>query len=109
MAQKRWLVCLDLDDTLIPNSYRYNSAIWECGLIISRALEHRSPYATDLMKLHYETDKAMVAEFGFSARRFPISWVRLYETLCERVKVAPDPHVRSRLYPYRRTFFARTF
>lgn len=93
-----WLLLLDLDDTCIPNSFRYNDATWKCGLIISQALGHRSPYAADVMKLHYEVDTAAVKQYGFSAERFPTTWVRVYDVLCERAGLAPDPKVRRLLY-----------
>lgn len=98
MLLKDWLLLLDLDDTCIPNSFRYNDATWKCGLIISQALGHRSPYAADVMKLHYEVDTAAVKQYGFSAERFPTTWVRVYDVLCERAGLAPDPAVQKSLY-----------
>lgn len=98
MLLKNWLLLLDLDDTCIPNSFRYNDATWKCGLIISQALGHRSPYASDVMKLHYEVDVAAVKQYGFSAERFPTTWQGVYDTLCGRAGVAPDPSIRKEIY-----------
>jgi len=90
-------ICLDLDDTLIPNSYRYNMPTWKCGLIITKALGVYSPYASELMKIQLEKDLAMVEEYGFDARRYPLSWVQTYEELCARNGLVPDPKVSKRL------------
>lgn len=102
-------VAFDLDDTLIPNSYKYNLAIWKCGLIITEALLHRCPYATELMKLQYETDTRLVKEAGFRADRFPTSWTDTYRGLCDRLGVAPDADVARRLYATAEEFRAGPF
>ncbi len=91
-------VAFDLDDTLIANSHKYNRAIWRCGQIITEALGPRCPYASELMKLHYELDTEMVKTWKFRADRFPTSWVRLYESLCARLGTGADPGVSGRLY-----------
>lgn len=91
-------LCFDLDDTLLANSYRYNAPIWRCGQIISEALGRHCPYATDLMKLHYDTDSEMVKTWNFRADRFPTSWVRVYEQLAARTGIDPDPEVSHCLY-----------
>lgn len=88
----------DLDDTLIPNAYSYNRPMWQCGLIISKALGYKSPYPVDLLKLHYEVDSGMVQSHGLSQDRFPESWVRTYEIVCERARVAPRANVKRLLH-----------
>lgn len=90
-------VCLDLDDTLIPNSFRYSEPTWKCGLIITQALGINGPYANELMKVQLETDRALVEKHGFAAMRFPQSWVLTYEEFCRRSDVTPDPKVVQKL------------
>src|SRR5687768_1727451 len=102
-------IAFDLDDTLIPNSYKYNQAIWKCGLIVSQALGYRCPYATDLMKMHYEHDLEMVKTWHFNAGRFPTSWVTLYENLTAQLGIEPDPVVIKRLYETAVEFCAPPF
>lgn len=95
---KKRKIAFDLDDTLIPNSYKYNLAIWKCGLIVSEALLWRCPYATELMKQHYDDDVALIKTYKFRADRFPTMWSRLYERLCQEAGVPVDPEVTKRLY-----------
>jgi FMN phosphatase YigB (HAD superfamily) len=90
-------ICYDLDDTLHPNSCKYNEPIWQCGLIISRALGYRSMYPVEALKLHYEIDSSMVKEFGFKVTRFPESWVKAYETIAEKAGVPARKDVAEKL------------
>lgn len=90
-------ICLDLDDTLIPNTYKYHEPIWRCGMIITRALGHLSVYPPELLKIHNEIDQGLVNEKGFSADRFPLSWVLTYERVAAVAGIDPDPAVAERL------------
>ena len=90
-------VCLDLDDTLIPNTYKYHGPILRCAMIVVRALKHKSMYPPDLLKLHLDIDQGLVAEKGFSTDRFPLSWVLTYERLAATAEVPIDPKVVERL------------
>lgn len=90
-------VCLDLDDTLIPNTYKYHGPILRCAMIVVRALGHKSMYPPDLLKLQLEIDQGLVAEKGFSTDRFPLSWVLTYERLAGLAETPVDPEVVERL------------
>ena len=99
-------VCLDLDDTVIPNTYKYHKPTWECGMIVEAALGLKSMYPPALLNYHAALDKAMVDEidpdtgrkFGFSQERFPKGWIRAYEQLAAKAGAAIDPKVSERLY-----------
>ena len=99
-------VCLDLDDTVIPNTHKYHRPIWECGMLIDEALGLKSVYPPDLLKIHLKVDMDMTGEtnpatgqpYGFSQDRFPKSWIRVYEMLAEKAGVPADPDVSRRLY-----------
>ncbi len=90
-------ICLDLDDTLIPNTYKYHGPILRCAMIVVRALGHRSVYPPELLKIQMEIDLGLVNEKGFSTDRFPLSWVLTYERLAGLAGVPIDPKVVERL------------
>lgn len=90
-------VCLDLDDTLIPNTYKYHAPILRCAMIVVRALKHRSKYPPDLLQMQLAIDQELVAEKGFSPDRFPLSWVLTYERLAALAGLPVDPKVVERL------------
>ncbi len=93
----RRIVCLDLDDTLIPNTCLYHGPTWKCGLIISKALGHKSPYPLEVLRLQYETDAGLVKTHGYGVDRYPKSWLRTYEILAERARVPVERSVAKRL------------
>ena len=65
MARRRWLILMDLDDTLMPTNYRYIEASWRCGMILSRALGFKSPYPLDIARMEFEIDRELGKEYGF--------------------------------------------
>jgi putative hydrolase of the HAD superfamily len=81
-------IVFDLDDTLIPNTWKYHGPTWECGRIIADALGWKSPLPVDVLKLQMEIDLELTKQMGFVTYRFPLSWVRTYEELCRRAEVA---------------------
>ena len=94
----KWVICLDLDDTLMPTNFRYHEASWKCGLIIARALGTANPSPLEIIKLQTKIDEELLSTYGFQIERFPQSWVRTYEQLCDKLGVAPNAKVSSRLY-----------
>jgi len=92
-----WDILLDLDDTLIPSSYKYGLASWRCGLIIAEALGERSPRPSTIIQLHDKIDSDMAKQFGVPLDRFPRSWVTTYETVCQQIGVRPKPSVKKLL------------
>lgn len=90
-------VCFDLDDTLIPNTYKYHAPILKCAMIVVRTLGHKSKYPPDLLQLQLGIDQELVAEKGFSTDRFPMSWVLTYERLAALAGMPVDPKVVERL------------
>ena len=90
-------ICFDLDDTLIPNSFLYDTAKWRCGSLIAKALGIRCPRASHLLTLMEETDRAAFQKFGLSADRFPASMVRAYETAAENAGMPVDPEIARRV------------
>ena len=90
-------VCFDLDDTLIPNTYKYHAPILKCAMIVVRTLGHKSKYPPELLKIQTDIDQELVAEKGFSTDRFPTSWVLTYERLATLAGLPVDPKVVEKL------------
>jgi putative hydrolase of the HAD superfamily len=91
------IVCVDLDDTLIPTAYRYNDAIAKCALLLTKAFGEKSLHPVELLARHRAIDEGLVSKYGYRADRFPTSWTTLYDALCKEAGIAPDPKLRARL------------
>ncbi|MFA6604168.1 MAG: HAD family hydrolase [Patescibacteria group bacterium] len=95
---EKWVICFDLDDTLLPTNFRYHEASWKCGLIIARALGTTSVSPLEIIQLQSRIDEELLSTYGFQIERFPQSWVRTYEYFCDRLGVEPNAAVSARLY-----------
>ena len=93
----KWLILVDLDDTLMPTNYRYHEASWRCGLIIQKALAGRSKRPMEVLELQREIDRGLFKEMGFLVSRFPRSWVLTYEQMCASAGVPVSAKVRQRI------------
>ena len=87
------VICFDLDDTIIATSHLYHQALWDCGVVIHRALGTRSPYPSAVLGLQHQIDRAMIERSGFTKDHFPISIVRTYEQLAKERGIAPSKDV----------------
>lgn len=94
-----WDIGLDLDDTCMPNSWRYSRADCRCAAIIVGALRELSPSPEELLKIEDEIDIGLAKEMSFTElNRFPKSWQMTYETACDRAGVKPEPAVLALLW-----------
>lgn len=92
------VVCMDLDDTLMPTNFRYHEASWRCGFIITKTLGAKSPRPNEVIKRQLEIDDALFKDHGFQVKRFPLSWVQTYEELAKKAGLAVDPAVSRRIF-----------
>lgn len=92
------ILLFDLDETLIPNSYKYHRQIWRCGMIIAEEFAEKSPNPLDVLKRHSEIDIGLVKSHGFLLDRFSLSWVETYEWFCKRFDRTPSKAVKDRLF-----------
>lgn len=91
---KTFTIIFDLDDTLIPSTYKYHGPMMACGLIISKALGIKSVRPRVVYEKYDEIDQALTRTHGFATNRFPEAWVHTYEyfslqaglTVCDKVK-----------------------
>ena len=97
MCDKKWLILLDLDDTLMPTNYRYHEAAWRCGLIIQKALAGRSRRPSEVLALQQAIDRSLFKDMGFLIKRYPLSWVTTYERLAAEAGMPVNPKVSKRL------------
>jgi len=95
---EKFTLCIDLDDTLIPNAYLYQVANWKCGAILSDAIAPFSMSAVDILRREDVIDIENSKRFGFSQRRFPYSWVQLYREIARELQLPVVPSVRRALY-----------
>jgi putative hydrolase of the HAD superfamily len=78
---RKWLLCFDLDDTLIPTCHRYYDVDWQVGSIITQALGPRAVSPAEVLKIKAEMDNLLFPELGFKVRRFQEAWVETYRRL----------------------------
>lgn len=97
MSRKKWQIIMDLDDTLMPTNEKYIRASCSCCLIVVRALGHRSPYPVEITQMEWDIDRELSKTHGFKIDRFPLSWVKTYERLCEQLGIEPSPKTSAQL------------
>jgi len=81
----------DLDDTLMWNNYNYDRAKIAFLEWLMKIFDRRVPSSTYILTLQEELDKKVGSEinpetgkqFGFTRQRFPTSFVRTYQALCD--------------------------
>jgi putative hydrolase of the HAD superfamily len=95
---QRWLIMIDLDDTLMPTNYRYHQAGMRAATIIQDALAHRSRRPIGVFELHRDIDRNLFKELHFQVSRFPSSWVETYEQLCREAGMPISEAVAKRIF-----------
>ena len=98
MDNTKWLIVIDLDDTLIPTNYRYHLASLRAALIIQNELAWKSRRPLEVLAFQRTVDQALFKEMGFLVERYPTSWVKTYEHLAKEVGVAVDPAISQKIY-----------
>lgn len=104
MADKVWV--FDLDGTLMDTLDLYRKPAEEAYMLIIKALGDESPSFAVIKQRHSELDKAMIYQkdpdtnkpYLYTKKRFPTSFVRIYELLCKEAKLEPRFSVMRRLY-----------
>lgn len=92
------LLLFDLDETLIPNSYKYSRQTWRCGTIIAEVFAKKGPHPLDVLKKQAEIDIDLVKSRGLLLDRFPLSWVDTYVWFCKELGLKPNKEVKDRLF-----------
>ncbi len=90
-------ICLDLDDTLLPNSFFYSMAIWRCGFEIGRKLREKAPHPLKLVQMQNKIDEDLVKRHGFGVNRFSLSWVETYKRLTAQADISFDKKFAQKL------------
>jgi FMN phosphatase YigB (HAD superfamily) len=102
----RKLIAWDLDDTLLFNVHDYAWAIMQVPLAIVEALGPMAPHVRIIVNMMAEIDKRRLREINpdtgelylYSMERFPGSCVRVYQEICAKAGIVPDPAVEEKLY-----------
>ncbi|MDE1855130.1 MAG: HAD family hydrolase [Candidatus Micrarchaeota archaeon] len=85
---------LDADDTLFPNTNRYEEAKVKMKAIFEK-VGFDPNYAVAKFE---EIDHNGVKKFGFSSKRFPTSMVDTYKQLCGERDMIPNPVIEKQLF-----------
>jgi putative hydrolase of the HAD superfamily len=76
----------DYDDTLAPNQQYYCYAQIRFAKYIIDKFNYRAPDVQSIINEEVEVDLKNVKTFGFSAKRFPNSFVETFKKICESRK-----------------------
>jgi|GEM_PF-2880233 len=83
-AQKL-IVCLDLDDTLIDDNYKFELTFCDCIKTILEAFETRPPQIDDVLQRARELDNYKLENWepkqAYSPARLHATWIETYESL----------------------------
>lgn len=92
------IVCFDLDDTLIDDSYKFEITFCDCIKTILLAFETRAPQIDEVLQLARKLDNDKMLnwppEKRYTPERLLSTWIETYEQLSEKYKVATKPHVK---------------
>jgi len=73
----------DYDDTLAPNHNDYSYAQLKFGRWVIKKLKNKAPDLQTIINLEVEIDRKLVKTMGFLMERFPTSFQKTYEIICE--------------------------
>lgn len=97
MTVHPWLLCIDLDDTLIVQGQWFVESSLRCATIIAAAFGRRTPYPLELFTRQHEIDQALIAERGMNVENFVEAWVHVYRAHCADQGVSAEAYVEERL------------
>ena len=93
---KQFCLCVDLDDTLIPNAYTYFQPQLEMAGLICWAFDYHSPNPTYIINRATEKQVKLIKELGYiSKHNFPLSYVDVYKEMCEEKNIEFNPKISS--------------
>lgn len=98
MEKYKGCLAFDGDDTIWHNTYKYHLPTIQCMDILCRLLKTRSIHPLELMKKNDRIDMDGVAKYGFSADRFPNSWIKTYREICSELGIEPKKSIEKKLY-----------
>jgi FMN phosphatase YigB (HAD superfamily) len=104
-----YVLCFDLDDTLIETRYKYNLAMHRCAARLIEAVGNYAPYGVNLVQAFLNLDDDFIKVMGYDAQRFPIAWVAFYREICSKYDLPVDEAVLLELVEIARTFREEPF
>jgi len=91
------ILCFDLDDTLIDDSYKFEITFCDCIKTILLAFETKAPQIDEILQLARQLDNDKLlswpAERRYSPERLLSTWLDTYQKLCQLHNVEAKPHV----------------
>lgn len=104
-----YVVCFDLDDTLIETRYKYNLAMHRCAACLIEAIGNYAPYGVNLIREFQRLDDDFIKVMGYDAQRFPIAWAAFYREVCSKYDLPVDQSVLLEIVDIARTFREEPF
>lgn len=77
----------DMDDTILKSHHKYSLAQLEFVSYAIKRLGPKCPDTHQWINLEVDIDKKLVETMGFSSERFPLSFKKAYETVCESLGI----------------------
>lgn len=98
MNKKDVVICFDLDDTLIDDSYKFELTFCDCIKVILESFETRPPQIDEVLQLARQLDnqnlEAWPSEKKYTPTRLKSTWLETYITLCDLHKVPQKHHTK---------------
>lgn len=103
-SNNKTLILLALDDTLIATRVLYNQSYLNAAQVLINALGNYAPLGPDIFTRIEKSNKELMPVLGFSAERFPLSWVLLYRELCAQYDLDLHKEVLTEIHHAASTF-----
>lgn len=91
MEKKYDVICFDLDDTLIDDSYKFETIFCDCIKTIITALENRTPQIDTILHTARELDNEFLKTWPLEERYLPkrvaTAWKETYIKMSDAAKV----------------------
>lgn len=93
------LICLDLDDTLIDDNYKFELTFCECIKTIINSLETRTPQIDDILKKAREIENKTWETWPknklYTSDRVANAWVKAYEWYAKDIGLPVREHTKN--------------
>lgn len=99
---KKYLFCLDLDDTLIDDNFKFELTFCDCIKVIIEAFETRSPQIDEILDYARQLDNEKLitwpTEKAYSPQRLEQTWIETYEYFCQDSNVPVKEYIKQVLH-----------
>ncbi len=108
MEKKQCLV-FDGDDTLWGNVWKYQLVEAKILLFLAQRLKEKCWPFGKILDLNDKIDTEDVRDLGLDKSRFPTSWAKTYQQLCQEIKISPREEDAQKIYDLASGFWQPPF